>query len=196
MTRKRQKQKAGAGAPAEGGGRLDASRVDLGELPDLAGMYFRVLSVIMSARVDKMMASHPVGVGTGKTSTLQVIAHNPGISQIEISEIFGRDRSIQSRLVTDLEHRGLIRREVDPTQRHRYKLYVTETGADLVFGLEAMARENEAFMFHAIDAKEYETLRKLLLRIMRSHLPDGAAYWPDPDALSRDESESASERGR
>lgn len=196
MARKRTKQRASTVSPEDRGGRLDASRVDLGELPDLAGMYFRVLSVMMSARVDKMMASHPVGVGTGKTSTLQVIAYNPGISQIEISEIFGRDRSVQSRLVTDLEHRGLIRREVDPTQRHRYKLYVTETGADLVFGLEAMARENETFMFHAIDAEEYETLRKLLLRIMRSHLPDGAAYWPDPDATTRDDSGSPSERGR
>lgn len=165
----------------EAGGRLDVSTVNLGELPQLAGMYLRILSVIMSARVDKMMSAHPVGSGQGKTSTLQVIAYNPGISQMELSEIFGRDRSAQSRLVTDLEKRGLISREIDATQRHRYKLYVTKTGADLVFGLEAMARENESFIFNAISAEEYETLRKLLLRVMRSHLKGGADYWLDAE---------------
>jgi DNA-binding MarR family transcriptional regulator len=165
----------------ETGGRLDASSVDLGDLPRLAGLYLRVLSPIMSARIDKMMAAHPVGTGQGKTSTLQVIAKNPGISQMELSEIFGRDRSAQSRIVSDLERRKLIRREVDPTQRHRYKLYATDRGADLVLGLEAMARENERQIFHAISDQEYETIRKLLLRVVRSHLGAGAAYWPGPD---------------
>ncbi len=135
----------------------------------------------MGAQVDKMMASHPVGSGLGKTSTLQVVAKNPGISQMELSEIFGRDRSAQSRIVTDLERRGLIKREIDPTQRHRYKLYATQTGLDLVLGLEAMARENERQVFHALSAEEYETMRKLLLRVVRSHLGPGAAYWPEPD---------------
>lgn len=175
------KKKAAESEAAVTGGRLEVSAVDLGELPKLAGLFFRVLSPIMSAQVDRMMAAHPVGTGQGKTSALQVIAKNPGISQMELSEIFGRDRSAQSRIVSDLERRNLIRREIDPTQRHRYKLFATDTGMDLILGLEAMARENERQIFKAISAEEYETMRKLLLRVLRSHLGPGAAYWPGPD---------------
>lgn len=177
----RARKRQTGGEAAVSGGRLDPASVDLGELPRLAGLFFRVLSPIMSAHVDALMASHPVGTGQGKTSALQVIARNPGISQMELSEIFGRDRSAQSRIVTDLERRGLIRREIDPTQRHRYKLYATDTGSDLIRGLEAMARENERQVFHAITPEEYETLRKLLLRVFRSHLDAGRDYWPEPD---------------
>lgn len=107
---KPRKQTAKKSAVLPAGGRLDAAEVDLGELPMLAGLFFRLLSPIMSARVDRLMAAHPVGQGQGKTSTLQVIAKNPGISQMELSEIFGRDRSAQSRIVSDLERRNLIRR--------------------------------------------------------------------------------------
>ncbi len=178
---KQQRRKPARKEESAAGGRLDTASVDLGDLPRLAGLFFRLLSPIMSGRIDKMMAAHPVGTGQGKTSTLQVIAKNPGISQMELSEIFGRDRSAQSRLVSDLERRGLIRREVDPTQRHRYNLYATETGSDLILGLEAMARENDRQIFHAISDEEYETMRRLLLRVVRSHLGPGAAYWPGPE---------------
>lgn len=44
-----------------------------------------------------------------------------------------------------------------------------------------MARENDRQMFHAISPEEYETMRKLLLRVVRSHLGPGAVYWPEPD---------------
>lgn len=176
------KRKAAAGDDeAITGGRLDPATVDLGELPRLAGMYFRGLTPIMEAYHDALMKPHPVGTGHGKTSSLEVIAHNPGISQMELSEIFGRDRSAQSRIVSDLERRGFIRREIDPKQRHRYKLYATEAGAELIHGLQAMARDNERQFFRAITAEEYEILRKLLLRVYVSHLEAGRDYWPGPD---------------
>ena len=159
------------------GGRLDPDNIDPGIQADLAGSYFRLLSPILSAASDKSMTDHPIGPGLGKISTLQAVVHNPGISQMELSEMFGRDRSIQFRIVVDLEKRGMIRREVDPQDTRRHALYATDLGASLMPELDQLVRVNDRIAFATLSEPEYETLKALMRRVFLSHIGVGASYW-------------------
>lgn len=160
-------------------GRLPTEAVELGDLAQHAGTYLRMFSRAMNSGVDELMADHPVGPGQGKTSALQVVVLNPGISQSELSDIFGHDRSAQFRIVQELERRGLIYRRTDPGQRRRHMLFATDAGKALVDGLEIIAHENEAVVFAALTPKEYETLRRLLVKLWKSTLGEAQGYWPD-----------------
>lgn len=160
-------------------GRRPRETIELGDLAGHAGTYLRMFSRYMNSGVDEIMEAHPVGPGQGKTSALQIIAHNPGISQIELSDIFGRDRSAQFRITADLEKRGLIRREADPGERRRQMLFVTDAGRKLVAGLEKIAHENEERVFSVLSPEDYATFRRILATLWKSTLQSGSGYWPD-----------------
>lgn len=160
-------------------GRRPLESIELGDLAVHAGTYLRMFSRFMNSNVDELMATHPVGPGQGKTSALQVIARNPGISQIELSDIFGRDRSAQFRMTAELEKRGLIRREADPGERRRQMLFVTEAGQELIAGLEKIAHENEERVFSVLTPEDYATFRRILATLWKSTLDSGGGYWPD-----------------
>ena len=132
-----------------------------------------MFSTLMNSGVDAIMQDHPIGPGLGKTSALQVIALNPGISQIELADIFGRDRSAQFRIIADLEKRGLIQREVDPNERRRHMLFVTPAGRRLIPGLEKIAHENERQVFAAISKEDYANLRRILATLWKRSVKDG-----------------------
>jgi DNA-binding MarR family transcriptional regulator len=160
-------------------GRLPTEQIDLGAVAQLAGTYLRMFSLEMNSGVNEIMKDHPIGPGQGKTSTLQVIVRNPGISQIELSDIFGRDRSAQFRIIQTLETQGFVRRETDPGERRRHMLFATPAGKALVAGLEKMARDNDARVFRALTPSEYAEFRRLLAKLWRSTLRAGSHYWPD-----------------
>ena len=164
---------------ARSSGRLPAEDIDLGAVAQLAGTYLRMFSLAMNSGVNELMKDHPIGPGQGKTSTLQVIVRNPGISQIELSDIFGRDRSAQFRIIQTLEELGFVRRETDPGERRRHMLFATPAGKALVSGLEKMARDNDAKVFRALTPSEHAEFRRLLAKLWRSTLRSGGHYWPE-----------------
>src|SRR5215469_2575069 len=52
-----------------------------------------------------------IGESPGRFATLTLIARNPGISQIELSQANGRDKSTLTPVVKDLVRRGLVERK-------------------------------------------------------------------------------------
>ena len=52
-----------------------------------------------------------VGESPGRFATLTLIARNPGISQTELSQAAGRDKSSLTPVVEDLVRRGLVERK-------------------------------------------------------------------------------------
>jgi DNA-binding MarR family transcriptional regulator len=165
--------------PGVGIGRRRPEDIDLGEIPLHVGSYLRMFGQAHNAMVDETMQDNPIGPGMGKTSTLQIIGRNPGISQIEISEIFGRDRSAQLRIVSELERRGLVYRRIDPNERRRQMLFLTAEGESLVEGVDALTRKNEKAMFSALTPEEYAELRRLLRIVWIDHLGDVGRIWDD-----------------
>jgi DNA-binding MarR family transcriptional regulator len=74
------------------------------------------------------------GAVPGRPSSLsQVFAlheldREVGLSQRELAERLGLEKSTVSRLVTDLEADGLVTRDRDPANRRLYRLEITEAG--------------------------------------------------------------------
>ncbi|HZE06299.1 MAG TPA: MarR family transcriptional regulator, partial [Solirubrobacteraceae bacterium] len=54
------------------------------------------------------------------------------IGQAELGRVSGIDRSDVANLLAELEERGLVERTVDPTNRRRNIVAITQTGSDLL----------------------------------------------------------------
>ena len=88
-----------------------------------------------------------------------------GLNPSEISERQGTSRNTISSLIRDLEKEGLIQRTLDPHDRRRWNIQLTERGLDLVRNHISHLLLTIARCFDVLDAHEQEQLSGYLVRI-------------------------------
>jgi DNA-binding MarR family transcriptional regulator len=94
------------------------------------------------------------------------------LSQQELAERLGLEKSSVSRLAADLERKGLLVRERDPANRRFYRLRLTDRGRAHHARAGALFRERIAPLLDAMTAAERAALVKGLtglFRAMREH---------------------------
>ncbi|WP_051393287.1 MarR family winged helix-turn-helix transcriptional regulator [Glycomyces arizonensis] len=79
--------------------------------------------------MDRAVPGHPASLS--QLFALHELDLRSGLSQRELAERLGLEKSTVSRLVTDLESDGLVRRERDPDNRRLYRLEITDAGRRL-----------------------------------------------------------------
>lgn len=106
---------------------------------------------------------------------LHELDHRSGISQRELAERLGLEKSSVSRLVADLEADALLTRERDPDNRRLYRLEITEEGRRLHRGAAGMLHERYGRWTAAMSPAERDGLATglpALLRAMREERSD------------------------
>ena len=96
---------------------------------------------------------------------IHTVQHRPGITQEQLRQKYGQDKSTIARRAAKLEAEGYIRRVLDPEDGRRKQLFVTEKG-QRVRGEKV---EAEGFFFEWLTAEltpeELEALCPLLERL-------------------------------
>jgi DNA-binding MarR family transcriptional regulator len=109
--------------------------------------------------------SQEVGESPGRFATLTLIARNPGISQTELSQAAGRDKSSLTPVVEDLVRRGLIERKRMLGDRRTYRLNLTPTGKKTLTQLTRCARRHERILDGIIGSRDRKRFIQILKRI-------------------------------
>jgi DNA-binding MarR family transcriptional regulator len=138
---------------------------DMGILPELIGYHLRRAQVAVFQNFVQAMAG--VEVTPGQFGVLQVIARNPGLSQTELGNAIGIDRSTVVAVIDRLEGRDLVVRAPSPTDRRSYALRLSERGAALLAELERRVRAHEEAIARDLGPAERRTLIDLLRRLAR-----------------------------
>ena len=146
----------------------DITGVDLDILSDLLSFYIRVINLVLGRDLDGKMRGTPVARGTGKISTLLLVAANPGIRPSVIAHFNMKDRSAMVRILGQLRRAGLLRQSVSATERRAHELHLTAKGHALVHQVRDIAtRQSEAF-FSMLSAEERRTLRTILEKVYQT----------------------------
>lgn len=110
-----------------------------------------------------------IGESPGRFATLTLIGRNPGISQTELSQANGRDKSSLTPVVEDLVRRGLVQRNRMSSDRRTYRLRLTPDGKKVLTQLTRCARRHERNLDRIIgprDRKRFlQTLKKIAAEI-------------------------------
>ena len=109
--------------------------------------------------------SQEIGERPGRFATLTLIARNPGISQTELSQANGRDKSSLTPVVEDLVRRGLIERKRMDSDRRTYRLNLTPPGKKVLTMLTRCARRHERNLDRVIGARDRKRFIQILKRI-------------------------------
>jgi DNA-binding MarR family transcriptional regulator len=118
---------------------------------------------VLSAR---RLRSH--GLTPDQFAVLATLWDNPGLSQGEIARLLIKDAPNVTRIVDRLEHKELVERREDPSDRRAYRIYPTRSGRALHKTLGQKVLDLRAEMFQSLTDKEQANMRKLLDKLFDS----------------------------
>ncbi|MGZ9273023.1 MAG: MarR family winged helix-turn-helix transcriptional regulator [Candidatus Binatia bacterium] len=109
--------------------------------------------------------SQEIGESPGRFATLTLIARNPGISQTELSQAAGRDKSSLTPVVEDLVRRGLVERKRLNHDRRAYCLNVTRDGKKTLATMMRCARRHERNLDKIIGLRDRARFLEILKKL-------------------------------
>lgn len=118
------------------------------------------------------LSSDNFELGPFGAQALSFFESNPNGTQRDLIRYFGRDKAQVTRLLKQLEERGLITREVDADDKRSHRIQLTSSGKALQASIHKHKQEIAEKMMSDFDAKERATLVALLGR-MRSNAASG-----------------------
>ncbi len=130
---------------------------------DLGAVLGRLLEVILEREAPILSARE---LTMWEYVILVSIADEPGLSQNDLARKSRRDPTRLIRHLDELAERNLIARDVDPTDRRRRVVSLTDTGAALVRATQQDIRAMEAQLLHALPPAEQDRLRQSLTQAL------------------------------
>ncbi|TPD71901.1 MarR family winged helix-turn-helix transcriptional regulator [Flavobacterium microcysteis] len=97
---------------------------------------------------------------------IKSIMENPGISQQEIGEKVFKDNASVTRIIELLVKSEYLEREVNPDDRRKSNLNVTDEGKSIVKKVHSLVLENRKTALAGILPEELEIMNKTLKRII------------------------------
>lgn len=105
------------------------------------------------------------GLAPMEVRVLQHVARRPGWTQAELVAHTRRDKAQLTRLIQQLEARGLLLREPDADDRRKLRLHLTPAGEALQQGLQAQRKQLVTQLVRDFDQAELQQLGALLARL-------------------------------
>lgn len=112
---------------------------------------------------------HQKGGKRGQGKILRILATYQEINQKELQEILNIESGSMSELVIKLEHKGLITRTKDETDRRMTKLKITELGLELSKEIETSVLEDNKLLYGSLSEQEQEELKVLLKKLLQGY---------------------------
>jgi DNA-binding MarR family transcriptional regulator len=92
----------------------------------LHGLFMDLVRVAGLLQPDQALPGH--GISLSQAYAIHELDHGGGLSQQELAERLYLEKSTVSRMIADLERKGLVERERDPDNRRTYRLRLTAEG--------------------------------------------------------------------
>lgn len=144
-------------------GETTVESIDFGPLATWVGFNLRMAQEATFQAFSRL--SQEVGESPGRFATLTLIARNPGISQTELSQAAGRDKSSLTPVVEDLVRRGLVERKRLNHDRRAYCLKLTAAGRKTLTMLTRCARRHERNLDGLIGMRDRKRFIQILKKI-------------------------------
>jgi DNA-binding MarR family transcriptional regulator len=136
-------------------------------LPIDSSLFFKLVRVVnLTARpfVDSLAKTHQLSLNEWRA--MVVLASHPGVAAREIAEHTGLDKMSVSRAIAALDRHRRVRKEADPQDARRTRLWLNAAGRALFESIGASASQREAQLFGGISATEQQALGKLIDRLI------------------------------
>jgi DNA-binding MarR family transcriptional regulator len=136
-------------------------------LPIDSSLFFKLVRVVnLTARpfVESLAKTHQLSLNEWRA--MVVLASHPGVAAREIAEHTGLDKMSVSRAIAALDRHRRVRKEADPEDARRTRLWLNAAGQALFESIGARASQREAQLFSGISAAEQQAVGKIIDRLI------------------------------
>ena len=144
-------------------GEIGEREIDFDELPTYVGYQVRRTQARIFAEFESTLKDFDFTPGSFGVLTL--IRANPGVTQVTLAAAFGVDKSTMSPVIFRLEKRGLIRREVLPSDRRCHALFFDQAGEPVFLAAREKIRTFEENVASRLSKPEQRELGRLLAKL-------------------------------
>jgi DNA-binding MarR family transcriptional regulator len=144
-------------------GEIGEREIDFDELPTYVGYQVRRTQARIFAEFEATLKDFDFTPGSFGVLTL--IRANPGVTQVTLAAAFGVDKSTMSPVIFRLEKRGLIRREVLPSDRRCHALFFDQAGEPVFLAAREKIRAFEEGVATRLSKPEQRELARLLAKL-------------------------------
>ena len=99
-------------------------------------------------------------------AVMRSIAENPGIEQVDLTEVAVSTKATLAEMLSRMEARGLVRREQDPADRRRRFVFLTDAGNTLLAQCLPVGSGVDAFFLGRLSPEEQAQFSQLVRRMM------------------------------
>lgn len=143
--------------------KVNHPEVDHGLLPGLLGYNLRRAQTAVYQSFQSAIA--PYDISPGQFGVLVLISENPGLSQSELGNAMGIDRSTMVAVIDRLESRNYVVRTPSPYDRRSYALQLSEEGQKVIKKIVPMIQDHEAAISKDLSKAELSQLIESLGKI-------------------------------
>jgi DNA-binding MarR family transcriptional regulator len=108
----------------------------------------------------------PLGISPGEWAALNCLDEQHGLSQREVAELLGVDRTTMVALVDELEARGWVKRQPQPDDRRKNIVGLTKKGRDIRQRGARVIDECERRFLAALSEADAEYLKDALAAVI------------------------------
>lgn len=138
----------------------NADGVDYDELPTYVGYLLRRAQATIFREFERSLGD--IGLTPGAFGLLMLIRANPGITQMDLANAFGIDKSTLTPVLNRLERGGLVRRKQMAHDRRYNALYFEESQEDFFAGARTRVRNFEQSVADRLSPQEQSELVRLI----------------------------------
>jgi DNA-binding MarR family transcriptional regulator len=109
---------------------------------------------LVVGRLNRRLALAPGGLSHGLLTALVVVAKRGPLRLAELAQFEGVSAPGATRLVAELEARGLVGRSVDPDDGRAFRIQVTTAGADAILRARTARAKVVAELLSGLSAAE------------------------------------------
>lgn len=136
-------------------------------LPADSSLFFKLVRVVnLTARPFNETVGKANNLTLNEWRAMVVLASQPGAAAAEVAEATGLDKMAVSRAIAGLDRAGRLRREGDPADLRRSRLFLSADGERLFAKVGRTAKQREAELFSALGARDAEQLNAALDKLL------------------------------
>jgi DNA-binding MarR family transcriptional regulator len=113
-------------------------------------------------RVNRRLATATGGLSHGLLSALATVAKHGPMRLAEVAQVEQVSAPSVTRVIAELEHRGLVARSSDATDGRAFLIQVTPAGTDAVIRARAARSEAAAKLLEILDPDELASIETAL----------------------------------
>lgn len=149
--------------PAKDTAKGATDEIDYDELPNYIGYLLRRAQAAIFRDFERSLGD--IGLTPGAFGLLLLIRANPGITQMDLANAFGIDKSTLTPVLNRLEGDGLVRREQLAHDRRYNALFFEETKQDFFERARIRVREFEQTVADRLTSEEQSELVRLIGKV-------------------------------